>query len=142
MNYFNLDLSAGILRELKVALNTLRETKHTNADMSVELYVMEFRNIGVTLPRQCGKSRWIAHNSRAGDLIICPNMHMAEHMKRTYHVNAYGYNQVPPATIYGTPIEQRHIPQVIFLDESNPEMNRVAISRIVSPHQIIVSLGT
>ena len=63
-------------------------------------------------------------------------------MKKTYRVNAYAHQQLPATKIYGTPYHQLHIPQVIFLDEENDEMMGVAISRIVSPHQIIVSLGT
>jgi len=79
-------------------------------------YVREYRTVCLTLPRQCGKTTYIATRCRAGDIVISHNRMTADSVMKEHRIAVHTTDDLRN---YGRGVSYRlrHVPFRIWVDE-------------------------
>lgn len=113
-------------------------------------YTLQCRTVEMRVPRQSGKTRFIASNAKCGDLIICGNLGAERYFFDAFGVRAYVIDQLENR-LFGSYSRGRHAlydiknyPTTIWLDEVEISYRVcVILERVIcSSRQSVISLHT
>lgn len=108
--------------------------------MPIMSFIREYKTLDLGLPRQVGKTTYIANHAKAGDLILVHNRLMAVHYEKEFGVMARS-----PGQMNYRMHRTEWLPYRIWVDEPRrhaSDLFEVIYQYIKSPNQAIIMLGT